>query len=96
MLEVYFTFDFSLLLRNTHSAGECLSIDHENQLIILSFAVFNQECEQDFKYLNKHCTLSLPEGSILHIMICIVNASFCDQTGMRLRKRFTQNTNRHP
>ena len=68
MLEVHFIFDFSLFLRKTHSGGECLSIDHENKLIILSFAVFNQECEQDFKYLNKHCSLSLPEGSLLCIL----------------------------
>lgn len=46
-------------------SGTCLSIDHENQLIILSFSVFNQECEQDFKYLNKHCVLSMPKGRLI-------------------------------
>lgn len=67
MLEVSFVINhFLYFYQNIYSsAGECLSIDHDNQLIILSFSVFNQECEQDFKYLNKHCTLSLPEGRVI-------------------------------
>lgn len=64
MLEVFVIFDQNQFLQNICSSGTCLSIDHENQLIVLSFSVFNQECEQDFKYLNKHCTISLPKGAL--------------------------------
>ena len=57
----------AFLIHYLSSIGECLSIDHENQLIILSFPVFEQAIEQDFKYLNKHCILSLPKGRVMSI-----------------------------
>lgn len=54
--------------------GTCITIDREKQKILLSFPLFHQECSKDFKYLNKYCSLSLPEGSfarfvLLHILI---------------------------
>lgn len=37
----------------------------ENQQIGLTFPIFDQECTQNFKYLNKHCSLSLPDGGLM-------------------------------
>ena len=55
----HITYYYSIMF----TAGTCLSIDHEKKRIRLSFPVFDQECNQGFKYLNKHCVISLPKGT---------------------------------